>query len=151
MHFLALIILLANVILNPGHQTVPLDQHLGVKALDLFDKLLGIIDDEAFRTLRAVVGELSQKAEAAVKAHRLELSRTGNIFDVLNVAPTVGEAPPELDFLPPSTVLDGLNGPFATLDSMGELDASIFNQQMGEVDMLGLDSSGMIDLVGFMR
>ncbi|KAM5353584.1 hypothetical protein ACJ41O_000234 [Fusarium nematophilum] len=106
-HFSALIILLANIILSPDHSFVPLDQHLSLKALDLFDKLLQVVDEEGFRTLRAVVGELSQKADAAVKAHRLMLSLTGNdVFDVLNSGGDGqgADAVPEVDFLPPNTV-----------------------------------------------
>ncbi|RSM15872.1 hypothetical protein CEP52_000414 [Fusarium oligoseptatum] len=99
-HFSALIIILANMILNPGHKSIHVDQHLAVKALDLFDKLLGIIEDSSFRSLRAIVGELSQKAEAAMEGYRRELSRSGqDIFEALNVD-NVGDVQPELDFLP---------------------------------------------------
>ncbi|KAF5536106.1 transcriptional regulator, partial [Fusarium napiforme] len=85
-HFSALIVLLANMILNPGHNSIHIDQHLSVKALDLFDKLLKIIDDEAFRALRSVVGELSQRAQTAVAVYREELKGLGkDVFEALNV------------------------------------------------------------------
>ncbi|KAM0425301.1 hypothetical protein ACHAPT_009357 [Fusarium lateritium] len=148
-HFSALIILLANMILNPGHKGIHVDQHLAVKALDLFDKLLGVIDDAAFRSLRTIVGELSHKAEAAVANYRRELSRTGqDIFEVLNVDPGA-DAQPELDFLPVNNVFDGLDGPFSSLDTEVDFDSLHFDPSGGG-DMEGLDT-GVADLIGFMR
>ncbi|KAF4471443.1 transcriptional regulator [Fusarium albosuccineum] len=149
-HFSALIILLSNMIIEPGHQAIHVDQHLAVKAIDLFDKLLGVIDDPQFRTLRAVVGELSQKAEEAVALHRRELARTGrDIFETLNVDNGT-DAPPELDFLPPNTVFDGIDGPFAGLDASVDFDSSIFDQPVND-GLETLEDGGMLDLIGFMR
>ncbi|KAH7259936.1 hypothetical protein NW759_002613 [Fusarium solani] len=148
-HFSALIIILANMTLNPGHKFIHVDQHLAVKALDLFDKLLGIIEDASFRSLRAIVGELSQKAEAAVERYRQELSRSGrDIFDTLNVDNS-GDAQPELDFLPSNTVFDGLDGPFSSLDTEVDFDALNFDPTgAGNMEILDND---MADLISFMR
>lgn len=137
------------MILNPGHKSIHVDQHLAVKALDLFDKLLSIIEDDSFRSLRAIVGELSQKAEAAVERYRQELSRSGrDIFEVLNVDST-GDAQPELDFLPSNNVFDGLDGPFSSLDTEVDFDALNFDPT-GAGNMEILDN-GMADLISFMR
>ncbi|KAL2682407.1 hypothetical protein Neosp_006858 [[Neocosmospora] mangrovei] len=145
----ALIIILANMILNPGHKSIHLDQHLAIKALDLFDKLLSIIEDDSFRSLRAIIGELSQKAEAAVESYRQELSRSGrDIFETLNVDNS-GDAQPELDFLPSNTVFDGLDGPFSSLDTEVDFDALNFDPS-GTGNMEILDN-GMADLISFMR
>lgn len=150
-HFSALIIILANMILNPGHKSIHVDQHLAVKALDLFDKLLGIIEDASFRSLRAIVSELSQKADAAVEGHRRrqQLSRAGqDVFEVLNVDPIAG-AQPELDFLPANNVFDGLDGPFSGLDAEVDFDALDFDPSgVGSMEIL---DNGMADLISFMR
>lgn len=135
--------------LNPGHKFIHVDQHLAVKALDLYDKLLSVIDDASFRSLRAIVGELSQKAEAAVESYRQELSRSGrDIFEVFNVDDS-GAAQPELDFLPSNTVFDGLDGPFSSLDTEVDFDALHFDPT-GAGNMEILDN-GMVDLISFMR
>ncbi|KAM0201943.1 hypothetical protein ACHAQI_011076 [Fusarium lateritium] len=113
-HFSALIVLLSNMILNPGHSSIHTDQHLSIKALDLFDKLLLVIDDQQFSALRIVVGELSQKAQAAVAAHRRELRGMGkDVFETLNAEEV---SAPEMDFLPQGEVFDALDGPFAGLE-----------------------------------
>ncbi|KAF4450665.1 hypothetical protein F53441_6326 [Fusarium austroafricanum] len=113
-HFSALVVLLANMILNPGHEFIHIDQHLSVKALDLFDKLLKIIDDDSFRMLRSVVGELSTKAQTAVATYREELRGLGkDVFEALNVEEVDVQ---EVDYLPPENMFEGLDGPFAGLD-----------------------------------
>ncbi|KAF4960609.1 hypothetical protein FSARC_10423 [Fusarium sarcochroum] len=146
-HFSALIILLANMILNPGHTSIHVDQHLAVKAIDLFDKLLKVVDDETFRALRTVVGELSQKAETAVAMYRQELRSSGkDIFEALNV--DGDPVPQEVDFLPANNVFDGLDGPFAGLDAGVDFDVLNFDQGVGN-DINFLDG-GMLDME-FMR
>ncbi|CCT69072.1 related to transcriptional regulator [Fusarium fujikuroi] len=145
-HFSALIVLLANMILNPGHNSIHIDQHLSVKALDLFDKLLKIIDDEAFRALRSVVGELSQRAQTAVAVYREELKGSGkDVFEALNVDDV---AVHEVDFLPAGDMFDGLEGPFVGLDGpfvglSGEL-------ERGFGDGMSFMDGGVLDME-FMR
>ncbi|KAM0347406.1 hypothetical protein ACHAPU_004927 [Fusarium lateritium] len=150
-HFSALIVLLANMILNPGHSSIHIDQHLSIKALDLFDKLLKVIEDDKFSTLRIVVGELSQKAQAAVAAHRRELRDLGkDVFDALNVEEPVV---PEVDFLPPGDVFDGIDGPFVGLEGgFGGLDGVDF-QGLGYEQIahdMSFADGGMLDME-FMR
>ncbi|RBQ97290.1 hypothetical protein FVER53590_09299 [Fusarium verticillioides] len=145
-HFSALIVLLANMILNPGHNSIHIDQHLSVKALDLFDKLLKIIDDEAFRALRSVVGELSQRAQTAVAVYREELKGSGkDVFEALNVDDVAVQ---EADFLPAGDMFGGLEGPFVGLDGpfvglSGEL-------ERGFGDGMGFMDGGVLDME-FMR
>ncbi|KAF5724364.1 transcriptional regulator [Fusarium mundagurra] len=145
-HFSALIVLLANMILNPGHSSIHIDQHLSVKALDLFDKLLKIIDDEAFRALRSVVGELSQRAQTAVAVYREELKGSGkDVFEALNVDDVAVQ---EVDFLPAGDMFEGLEGPFVGLDGPfvglnGEL-------ERGLGDGMSFMDGGMLDME-FMR
>ncbi|KAL3607654.1 hypothetical protein FPOAC2_02641 [Fusarium poae] len=134
-HFSALIVLLANMILNPGHASIHTDQHISIKALDLFDKLLKIVDDEAFRALRSVVGDLSQRAQEAVAAHRQHLKSLGqDIYEPIDVEETVVQ---ELDFLPTDNTFENMDGPFAGLESGSEFDVLGFGQDgsgMGFVD-----------------
>ncbi|KAF5667353.1 transcriptional regulator [Fusarium denticulatum] len=147
-HFSALIVLLANMILNPGHSSIHIDQHLSVKALDLFDKLLKIIDDEAFRALRSVLGELSQRAQTAVAVYREELKGLGrDVFEALNVDDVAVQ---EVDFLPAEDMFEGLeveglfvglDGPFVGLS--GEL-------ERGFGDGMSFMDGGMLDME-FMR
>ncbi|RGP72147.1 hypothetical protein FLONG3_6870 [Fusarium longipes] len=128
-HFSALIVLLANMILNPGHTSIHTDQHISIKALDLFDKLLKIVDDEAFRALRSVVGDLSQRAQEAVRAHRQHLkSFNKDIYEPINVEETVVQ---ELDFLPNDDGFESIDGPFAGLESGIDFDAIGFGQDGG--------------------
>ncbi|GKU05366.1 transcription factor [Fusarium langsethiae] len=134
-HFSALIVLLANMILNPGHTSIHTDQHISIKALDLFDKLLKIIDDEAFRALRSVVGDLSQRAQEAVAAHRQHLKRLGqDIYESIDVEEVVVQ---ELDFLPADDKFENMNAPFNGLESGVDFDVFGFGQDgsgMGFVD-----------------
>ncbi|KAF5576743.1 transcriptional regulator [Fusarium pseudocircinatum] len=149
-HFSALIVLLANMILNPGHSSIHIDQHLSVKALDLFDKLLKIIDDEVFRALRSVVGELSQRAQTAVAVYREELKGLGrDVFEGLNVDDVAVQ---EVDFLPAgdTDMFEGLEveGPFVGLDGpfvglSGEL-------ERGFGDGMSFMDGGVLDME-FMR
>ncbi|KAM0245788.1 hypothetical protein ACHAP5_005107 [Fusarium lateritium] len=146
-HFSALIVLLSNMILNPGHSSIHTDQHLSIKALDLFDKLLLIIDDQQFSALRIVVGELSQKAQAAVAAHRRELRGMGkDVFETLSGEEVTA---PEMDFLPQGEVFDVLDGPFAGLEgTLGGWDGVGFEglgYEQVPNDMNVMDG-GMLDL-----
>ncbi|KAJ4123090.1 hypothetical protein NW768_010083 [Fusarium equiseti] len=119
-HFSALIVLLANMILHPGHNSIHVDQHISIKALDLFDKLLKIVDDEAFRALRSIVGELSQRAQEAVAAHRQELRSLGkDIYEPIDVEETTVS---ELDFLPTGDRFESMGGPFEGLESGVDFD-----------------------------
>ncbi|PNY23863.1 transcriptional regulatory protein [Tolypocladium capitatum] len=65
-HFSGLIILLANMLINPSHDFVSLDQHLATKAMQLFDKVLELVPSESVRKIRAIVGELNERAFEAV-------------------------------------------------------------------------------------
>jgi hypothetical protein len=134
------------MILNPGHHSIHIDQHLSVKALDLLDKLLKIIDDEAFRAFRSVVCELSQGAQTAVAAYREELKGLGkDVFEALNVDDVALQ---EVDFLPPGDMFEGLDGPFVGLDgpfvgSGGEIEQG-FGDGMNFMDGSVLDMEFMI-------
>lgn len=108
------------MILHPGHESIHVDQHISIKALDLFDKLLKIVDDEAFRVLRSVVGELSQRAQEAVAAHRQELrSLDKDIYEPIDVDEM---AVAELDFLPSGDGFESMGGPFDGLESGVDFD-----------------------------
>lgn len=114
------------MILNPGHKSIHTDQHISIKALDLFDKLLKIIDDEAFRALRSVVGDLSQRAQDAVAAHRQYLKSLGkDIYEPIDVEEALVQ---ELDFLPTNDGLENIDGPFAGLESGVDFDVFGFGQ-----------------------
>lgn len=121
------------MILNPGHKSIHIDQHISIKALDLFDKLLKIIDDEAFRALRSVVGDLSQRAQEAVAAHRKQLQSLGkDIYEPIDVGGTIVQ---ELDFLPVDDEFESMDGPFAGLETDVDFNALGFGQDgMGFVD-----------------
>jgi hypothetical protein len=117
------------MILNPGHTSIHTDQHISIKALDLFDKLLKIIDDEAFKALRSVVGDLSQRAQEAVAAHRQHLKSLGkDIYEPINVEEAVVQ---ELDFLPTDDGFESIDGPFAGLESGVDFDVLGFGQDGG--------------------
>ncbi|KAF4973267.1 hypothetical protein FZEAL_9366 [Fusarium zealandicum] len=149
-HFSALIILLANMVLNPGHESVSLDQHMAMRSFELFDKLLVVLNDGGFRALHSVVGELSQRADEAVRAHEMDLSVTGKgIFEGLNAGHDMPDAMPEVDFLPSNTVFDGFDGPFAPLETTIDFDPSILDQHIGSgLDMLDDAASGKDNVTG---
>ncbi|KAM0231905.1 hypothetical protein ACHAPO_008203 [Fusarium lateritium] len=138
-HFSALIVLLANMILNPGHTSIHTDQHISIKALDLFDKLLKIIDDEAFKALRSVVGDLSQRAQEAVAAHRKHLKSLGqDIYEPIEVEEAVVQ---ELDFLPTDDTFENMDGPFAGLESGVEFDVLGFGQDGSGIGFVDGDTN----------
>lgn len=139
------------MILNPGHPSINIDQQLSIKALDLFDKLLLVINDRQFSALRIVVGELSQKAQAAVAAHRRELC--GLMRDASDTLGAEESSAPEMEFLPQGEVFDGLDGPFAGLEgTVGSWDGVGFEglgYEQAPNDMNFMDG-GLLDLE-FMR
>jgi hypothetical protein len=149
-HFSSLIILLANMALNPSHEFVTLDQHLALKALNLFDRLLEIVDDEAFVSLRAVVGELSQKANAAVASQQAEgaFSSTG-VFESLNADGAPMQSLNEPEFLPPDSdflhVDDGMMRAFDAVDEFNG--SSLFGQE--STDVRGMTQ--IVDLENFLN
>ncbi|KAH8684112.1 fungal-specific transcription factor domain-containing protein [Ilyonectria robusta] len=147
-HFSGLIILLANMSLDPGHELVAFDQHLALRAINLFDKLLDIIDDEGFKALRLVIGELSQKANLAVETHRLENAQSGNaVFESL--CPDAGALQPiELEYLPQDTEFGEVNGSFAEFD-VNEFQDSVFGQTYNATDLRGIPA--IADLEDFLR
>ncbi|CAM1501196.1 Fc.00g103580.m01.CDS01 [Cosmosporella sp. VM-42] len=126
-HFSALIILLANMSINPRHELVSLDQHISSKAIKLFDKLLEVVDSEPFQTLRAIIDELYKKANEAVEAAQLDKSRGANVFegldDDMNMAPM-----DQLDFLPLENVFDDFGGTFGSLDGPEVFSATNLDQ-----------------------
>ncbi|KZL72843.1 fungal specific transcription factor domain-containing protein [Colletotrichum tofieldiae] len=66
-HFSGLIILLANMFVYPEHQHLMTDQVLANQALQLFDMMLALLDQDAFRRLHEVVKELYRRAMATVE------------------------------------------------------------------------------------
>ena len=66
-HFSALIIILTHILVNPVHSSIALDLHLVSKAIQLYEKLLNIIKDTNFHSLRQLISELHEKALAAVE------------------------------------------------------------------------------------
>ncbi|KAF7551853.1 hypothetical protein G7Z17_g4695 [Cylindrodendrum hubeiense] len=149
-HFSGLIIILANMSLNPSHELVAFDQHLALRALNLFDKLLEIIDDEGFRALRTVVGELNQKAHEAVETHRLEsLESSKGVFDSLNTEFDNLNGASELEFLPQDSEFDGIDGPFGAFNVPDEFEESIFAQLDGATNLRGIPA--IADLDEFLR
>ncbi|CEI66325.1 hypothetical protein FVEN_g4288 [Fusarium venenatum] len=138
-HFSALIVLLANMILNPGHTSIHTDQHISIKALDLFDKLLKVVDDEAFRALRSVVGDLSQRAQEAVAAHRKHLKSLGqDIYEPIDVEEAVVQ---ELDFLPTDDTFENMDGPFSGLESSVDFDVLGFGQDGSGIGFVDGDTN----------
>lgn len=65
-HLSGLIILLANMLINPHHEFVSLDQRLTTKAIQLFDKILELVPSESIRKIHVIVGELYERASEAV-------------------------------------------------------------------------------------
>lgn len=124
------------------------DQHLALRAINLFDKLLDIIDDEGFKALRLVIDELSQKANLAVETHRLENVQSGNtVFQSL--CPNADALQPvELEFLPQDTDFGEVNGAFAEFDVNESLD-SVFGQTYNATDLRGIPA--IADLEDFLR
>lgn len=134
--------------LHPGHELVAFDQHLALRAINLFDKLLNIIEDDGFKALRLVVGELSEKANLAVETHRLESVKSDNtVFE--NLCPDADALQPtELEFLPQDTEFGGVNGPFAEFDA-NEFQDSVFGQTYNATDLRGIPA--IADLDDFLR
>ncbi|KAK1998396.1 fungal-specific transcription factor domain-containing protein [Colletotrichum falcatum] len=66
-HFSGLLILLINMFVYPEHSDVATDQGLAKQALQLFDIMTQLLDDESFRKLHAVVKELHRRAMATVE------------------------------------------------------------------------------------
>ncbi|KAL6408967.1 hypothetical protein AUP68_07917 [Ilyonectria robusta] len=134
--------------LDPGHELVAFDQHLALRAINLFDKLLDIIDDEGFKALRLVIGELSQKANLAVETHRLENAQSGNaVFESL--CPDADALQPiELEYLPQDTEFGEVNGSFAEFD-VNEFQDSVFGQTYNATDLRGIPA--IADLEDFLR
>ncbi|KPM44494.1 hypothetical protein AK830_g1989 [Neonectria ditissima] len=146
-HFSGLIIILSNMALNPSHDLVAFDQHLALRALDLFDKLLEVIEDEGFRALRQVVGELSVKATEAVEAYQLENVHSTDVFDGLDAAQiSLLNSATELEFLPQDTDLGGMNV-FGSFDGDDGFQNSVFGQADTTTD-LGI--TGADDLGSFL-
>lgn len=124
-YFSALIVLLANLSIHPSHALVSLDQHLAAKALYLFDKLLEVVENKAFQTLRGIIGELYNAANAAVEAERMEQNAEGNdVFGGMNAEVDVTHAVGTLDFLPLENDVDVLGGTFGSVDGLGEFESS---------------------------
>lgn len=133
--------------LHPSHDLVAQDQHLSLKSLILFDQLLDIIHDEAFTTLRAVVAELSQKANDAIAAHQAE-----GVFESLESFDHGEEGmgalaepeflPREDDFLGGEGGL-GMVGAFEELDGFGGM---VFGGEGGDVRGI----TQIADLEGFL-
>lgn len=143
-HFSGLIVVLANMILFPDHPNVPLDQLITTKAVVLFDKLLQVIDDPKFRSLRGIIGELHEKATKAFEAHCLSEQKSGS--DIFAGFGFGDEAMmQESDFLPLGTELEGTDGPFSGMDA-GGVDFA-FGQGQHDGDF---GSGGMSTFTGLM-
>ena len=56
--------------LYPSQTTVIVDQQLTAKSIQLFDKILEVVNDQAFVSVRMIVGELSRKASSAVEDYQ---------------------------------------------------------------------------------
>ncbi|KAH7121882.1 fungal-specific transcription factor domain-containing protein [Dactylonectria estremocensis] len=145
-HFSGLIIILANMSINPSHALVAQDQHLALKALTLFDQLLAIVEDDAFRALRTVIGELSEKANAAVETQRLESSE--GVFGSMDLL-GVPESAEALDFLPETELYGAPDGVFAPLDGQEVLRGSVFGLMDGGEGLAGMTT--IADLDDFLR
>ncbi|KAK1982995.1 fungal-specific transcription factor domain-containing protein [Colletotrichum cereale] len=65
-HFSGLIILLANMFVYPEHEELMTDRGLASQALQLFDKMVELLDVDAFHKLHTVVRELYRRAMAMV-------------------------------------------------------------------------------------
>ncbi|WYZ42064.1 hypothetical protein EsH8_V_000959 [Colletotrichum jinshuiense] len=66
-HFSGLIIILANMFVFPDHERLKLDQALADQALQMFDTMLRLSDNDAFHKLHSVVKELHRRAMATVE------------------------------------------------------------------------------------
>ncbi|WDK20861.1 fungal specific transcription factor domain-containing protein [Colletotrichum graminicola] len=66
-HFSGLIILLVNMFVHPEHEELMTDQGLANQALQLFDMIMELINEESFRKLHTVVRELHRRAMATVE------------------------------------------------------------------------------------
>ncbi|KAH7121423.1 fungal-specific transcription factor domain-containing protein [Dactylonectria macrodidyma] len=144
-HFSGLIIILANMSINPSHELVAQDQHIALKALTLFDQLLDIVEDDAFRALRIVIGELSEKANAAVENQRLESSE--GVFGSLDALVPMGTE--ALDFLPEMELYGEAGGVFAAVDEQEVLRGSVFGLLDGGEGLPGMTT--IADLDDFLR
>jgi hypothetical protein len=65
--------LLANILENPTHPLVALDQFLASKAITLFNKVLGLVTTEQrkLQSLSGVINELMAQVAMAVEASKL--------------------------------------------------------------------------------
>ncbi|KND86591.1 putative transcriptional regulatory protein [Tolypocladium ophioglossoides CBS 100239] len=87
-HLSGLTILLANMLINPSHEFVTLDQLLATKAMQLYDKILDAVPSESFRKIRIVVGDLYERAFEAVKKATVQDGTDGDdILDSFDVDP----------------------------------------------------------------
>ncbi|ODA78239.1 hypothetical protein RJ55_05620 [Drechmeria coniospora] len=65
-HMSALTTLLANLLVNPTHEFVSLDQHLATRAVQLFDSLIELAPSESVQKIRNMAGDLYGRAFEAV-------------------------------------------------------------------------------------
>lgn len=67
-HFSGLIILLANMLIDPDHDIVSVDQDIALRAIQLFDKIIDLVpsDSDSIRKFRLIVGDLYDRALDAV-------------------------------------------------------------------------------------
>ena len=56
--------------LYPSQATIIIDQQLTAKSIHLFDKILEVVNDQAFVSVRRIVEELSRKASSAVEDYQ---------------------------------------------------------------------------------
>ncbi|KAK7408704.1 hypothetical protein QQX98_009120 [Neonectria punicea] len=135
---ICLIIILSNMAINPSHGLVAFDQHLALRSLNLFDKLLEMVEDESFRALRQVVGELSVKATAAVETYRLENVHSTDVFEGLDARQIdILNSAAELEFLPRDAEFEG-EGVFAAFDTEDAFQDSVFGQVETITDLGGV-------------
>ncbi|RDW72837.1 hypothetical protein BP6252_06744 [Coleophoma cylindrospora] len=77
-HFSALIVILANILISPGHESVSLDLQIATTSVRLFEQLLDIVQSTKYEPLQRIIMDLYQSAARVVDEVRLGGSNRAN-------------------------------------------------------------------------
>ena len=99
-HSSALMILLANMFLNPNHSFVELDRHLCNKSIDLFDDAIKTTNDKAFAAVRKIVKELARMADEVTVPGELQSDPSDSNQNFFDAGPTTAFESQDWSFNP---------------------------------------------------
>jgi hypothetical protein len=85
-HFSALIVLLANILLSPAHDSTCLDFQIVTNSIRLFEQIVDVIESPAYEPLQRIIGDLYKSATEIVSKVQLEQLDGLNKTDVFSPA-----------------------------------------------------------------